>query len=281
MTLHLPSWDEFASLPDDRMPLLEGALLIAQDEYPKLDPDESAQSLARLARRAARRFPTSGALEERVMALSRFLFDECGFRGNQTDYYDPRNSYLNDVLQRRLGIPVSLALIQIEVARQLQLPLQGVSFPGHYLLRFPVEGGLLVLDPYQLGRSLDIDELRLRARPHFGSSELDDRQLFEILQPSDTRSTLMRMLRNLKAVYADRDDVERALRCSDRLLKLGPSVATEWRDRGLMYLQVGHAKAASTDLAHYLWLQPDAEDAAEIHAAQAGAEYSAGQRHLN
>jgi regulator of sirC expression with transglutaminase-like and TPR domain len=265
-------WDALASQPDDELSLLDGSVLIARDEYPDLNADAVEAQLQSLTRRARRRCRDHLELDQQAIALSRFLFDECGFRGNQEDYYDPRNSYLNDVLERRLGIPISLAVLQLEVARRLGLPLQGVSFPGHYLVRLPVEGGLLVLDPYQFGRSLDAGELKLRVGPHLGGAEIDDRQLLDFLQPSNARATLMRMLRNLKAVYSERNDLERALRCSDRLLRLAPTVASEWRDRGLMYLRAGHVVAARSDLAHYLWLRPDAEDAAEMHALQTEAE---------
>jgi regulator of sirC expression with transglutaminase-like and TPR domain len=265
-------WNLWASQPDDELSLLEGALLIARDEYPELDTEQLESVMHALTRKARRRCREDMRPDTRAVALSRFLFDECGFRGNQEDYYDPRNSYLNEVLERRLGIPISLAVVQLEIARRLDLPLQGVSFPGHYLVRLPVAEGLLVLDPYQFGRSLDVDELRLRAGPHLGGAEVDDQQLLEFLQPSSARATVMRMLRNLKSVYDDRDDLERALRCSDRLLRLAPTVANEWRDRGLLYLRAGHSQAASSDLAHYLWLRPDAEDATEIHALQTAAE---------
>jgi len=265
-------WEALASQPDEQLSLLEGALLVARDEYPQLDARELESALHSLTRKARRRCREDMSTDARAVALSRFLFDECGFRGNQDDYYDPRNSYLNDVLERRLGIPISLAVVQLEVARRLGLPLQGVSFPGHYLVRLPVADGLLVLDPYQFGRSLDAGELKLRAGPHIGGLEVDDQQLLEFLQPSSARATVMRMLRNLKSVYDDRDDLERALRCSDRLLRLSPTVATEWRDRGLLYLRAGHTQAARSDLAHYLWLRPDAEDAVEIHGLQTAAE---------
>lgn len=265
-------WDRLASQPDEELSLLEGAMLIARDEYPELDEEQLEASLHALTRKARRRCREDMSPDTRAVALSRFLFEECGFRGNQENYYDPRNSYLNDVLERRLGIPISLAVVQLEIARRLGLPLQGVSFPGHYLVRLPVADGLLVLDPYQFGRSLDVGELRLRAGPHLGGVEVDDQQLLEFLQPSSSRATVMRMLRNLKSVHDDRDDLERALRCSDRLLRLAPTAANEWRDRGLLYLRAGYSQAACSDLAHYLWLRPDAEDAARIHGLQTAAE---------
>lgn len=274
-------WSALVALPDEQLPLARGAWLIAVDEYPSLDPQALELTLQNLARRAARRGRRSDTQDQHLQTLSRFLFDECGFRGNQENYYDPRNSYLNDVLDRRLGIPISLAMVQLEVARRLKLPLEGVSFPGHFLVRLPVEEGLLVVDPYQFGRSLDVDELKRRAGSQLNAAEVDDQMLTQFLQPASNRSILMRMLRNLKALYSERGDLERALRCSDRLLRLAPSAAEEWRDRGLMYLQAGYTAGARSDLARYLQLMPNAADAPAIHAAQSEAEARGGIQRLN
>jgi regulator of sirC expression with transglutaminase-like and TPR domain len=260
-------WDALSALDDDEIPLLRATLLIARDEYPDLDI-EAYESICRDYESQLK--PHIDALHDdqpRLAALNRFLFDELGFSGNQQDYYDPRNSYLNDVMDRRLGIPISLGVIQMELARRMGVPLEGVSFPGHFLVRLPVDGGLLVLDPYHKGRSVDAHELKLRAKPHLGGNDIDDQQLLQILAPATHRAILMRMLRNLKGLYSERETWDKALRCADRLVRLDPSQAEEVRDRGQLYLRVGHGKGARADLARYLKLKPDADDIDSVRAA--------------
>lgn len=261
------AWDRLAALPDEEIPLLQAGLLVARDEYPDLDVASYQAQLdahvEALMPRLAAHANTRGQLAE----LNRYLFQEQGFAGNQQDYYDPRNSYLNEVFDRRLGIPISLGIIQIELARRLGLQLEGVSFPGHFLVRLPMEGGLLVLDPYHQGRSIDADELKLRARPHLGGSDIDDQQLLDILAPAGHRAILMRMLRNLKGLYAEREVWDKALRCADRLVRLDASQPEEVRDRGLFYLKLGHTAAARSDLSRYLSQQPQAGDIDSVRAA--------------
>ena len=196
----------------------------------------------------------------KMAAINRHLFEELGYAGDNEQYYDPRNSYLNEVFERRLGNPISLALVQIEVARRLGVPLDGVSFPGHFLVRLPVDDGVLVMDPFNRGRPLDEDELRQRARPHLGGEAPDDHALFQILNPATHRAILMRVLRNLHGVYAERDDWERAARSADRILRLSPDNGDALRDRGLAYLKMGYRQGARNDLARYLQLNPEAQD---------------------
>jgi regulator of sirC expression with transglutaminase-like and TPR domain len=200
----------------------------------------------------------------KMQAINRRLFEELGYAGNHDEYYDPRNSYLNEVFERRLGNPISLAMVQMEVARRLGMPLDGVSFPGHFLVRMPIGDSVLVMDPFNRGRPLDEDELRQRARPHLGGEMPDDEALFRILHPATHRAMLTRMLRNLHGVYTECDDWERAVRCADRILKLVPDNADALRDRGLGYLKLGHRHGASRDLARYLELHPQAADAGPL-----------------
>jgi regulator of sirC expression with transglutaminase-like and TPR domain len=260
-------WDELAMMADDSIPLLRAALLVAQDEYPALDPSEYEAGFDRLASTLGSRMQGIVDPSEQLGELNRFLFREQGFAGNHNDYYDPRNCYINDVLDRRLGIPITLAVVQIELARRVGVPLEGVSFPGHFLVRLPVDEGLVVLDPYHHGRSIDAQELKLRARPHLDGQDIDDQQLLNILAPASHRSILARMLRNLKGVYAERGDWDKGLRCADRLVRLEPQQAEEVRDRGMFYLKVGHTSAARDDLTRYLALQPGAEDADAVRGA--------------
>ena len=254
------SWDAISSLVDEDIPLLRATLMIARDEYPDLDIRAYESQCDKYEDELRPRIEAIDDAQPRLSAINRYLFDELGFTGNQQDYYDPRNSYLNDVLDRKLGIPISLGIIQMELARRMGVPLEGVSFPGHFLVRLPVEGGLLVLDPYHKGRSVDAEELKSRAKPHLGGSDIDDSQLLQILTPATNRAILMRMLRNLKGLYNEREAWDKALRCADRLVRLGPDEAEEVRDRGMLYARVGHVSGARIDLSRYLQLKPDADD---------------------
>ncbi|KAA2284391.1 SirB1 family protein [Arenimonas fontis] len=263
----LPDWNALARLGDDELPLLDIALLIARDEYPGLDAAAYAAQLAAWAETLRLRVDAAADLPTRLTEVNRYLFEELGFAGNTNDYDDPRNSYLNEVVDRKLGIPISLALVQMEVTRRLGLPLQGVSFPGHFLVRLPVDDGILVLDPFNKGRPVSAEELRVRAVPHLGGQAPDDGMLLKILAPASNRVMLVRMLRNLKGLYRDRGDWERVARCADRLLKLAPDLAEAWRDRGLAYLELGHVRGAREDLGRYLQLLPEAEDADAVREA--------------
>ncbi|WP_312316774.1 tetratricopeptide repeat protein [Stenotrophomonas sp.] len=257
----LPAWDSLAELDDEALPLLPTALLIARDEYPDLDPaayDALVQSHADHLRTEV---DTLDHFPLKIAAVNRHLFDELGYGGDHGEYYDPRNSYLNQVLDRRLGNPISLALVQMEVARRLGIPLDGVSFPGHFLVRLPVDDGMLVMDPFNGGRPLDVDELRERARSHLGGEVPDDQVLAQILDAAPARAILMRMLRNLHGVYAERGEWDRAARSADRLLKLAPEQDDALRDRGLAYLQLEHMAGARHDLGLYLKRNAHASDA--------------------
>lgn len=263
----LPDWESLAALGDDELPLLDTALLIARDEYPDLDPAGYAAQVDTYADALRPQLEGDVDLPARLTAINRYLFDEVGFAGNNNQYDDPRNSYLNEVVDRKLGIPISLAVIQIEVTRRLGMPLDGVSFPGHFLVRLPVDDGILVLDPFNKGRPVSAEELRERASPHLGGQAPDDRQLMQILAPASHRSILMRMLRNLKGLYEAGGDWERVARTADRLLKLSPNTAEALRDRGLAYRELGYAKGAREDLARYLQLLPEASDTEEVREA--------------
>ncbi|WP_434030430.1 SirB1 family protein [[Pseudomonas] boreopolis] len=259
--LTLPVWNTLAKQDDDSLPLLATALLIARDEYPELDADRYDALVQNHVDHLRHEVESIDPWPLKMAAVNRHLFDELGYSGNHDEYYDPRNSYLNQVFERRLGNPISLAMVQMEVARRLGIPLDGVSFPGHFLVRLPVDDGLLVMDPFNGGRPLGVDELRERARPHLGEIP-DDGALARILDPAPHRAILVRVLRNLHGVYADEAQWDRAARSADRILKLMPDQAEALRDRGLAYLQLGHAGGAREDLSRYLQLNPQAQDAA-------------------
>ena len=263
----LPDWDTLAARGDDELPLLDTALLIARDEYPDLDPEAYADALRGYAQRLQPVLPDGADLPATLTTINRFLFDELGFAGNNTQYDDPRNSYLNQVFDRKLGIPISLAVVQIELMRRVGLPLDGVSFPGHFLVRLPVDDGILVMDPFNKGRPVSAEELKERASPHLGGRPPDDVQLIEILAPASHRTILARMLRNLNGLYLDSGDWARVARTADRLLKLSPDTPEALRDRGLAYRELGHAAGAREDLGRYLLLAPQADDSERVRTA--------------
>ncbi|MBB6065697.1 regulator of sirC expression with transglutaminase-like and TPR domain [Pseudoxanthomonas broegbernensis] len=261
--MHLTDWNALTWLDDASLPLLDAALLIARDEYPDLDPTPYQALVQAHADHLREEVAAIEPCALKMAAINRHLFVELGYSGNHDEYYDPRNSYLNQVLERRLGNPISLAMVQMEVARRLGIPLDGVSFPGHFLVRLPVDGGLLVMDPFNGGRPLAVEELRERARPHLGEIP-DDNVLLKILSPAPNRAILVRVLRNLHGLYAEAGQWDRAARSIDRVLKLTPEQPDAVRDRGLAYLELGYLPGARQDLGQYLQLAPEAGDAEQV-----------------
>lgn len=249
---------ELALGPDDRIDLAEAALLIAQEEYPSLDIAAYVGRLDDLAAAAAAEVLPGLAPAEQIARLNHFLFVDCGFAGNSEHYYDPRNSFLNDVLDRRTGIPITLSLVYSEVAQRLDLPVYGVSFPGHFLAKYIGEPEIII-DPF-FGTVISTDECAQRLRGIYGDDALLDQRL---LRPATAREILARMLSNLKQVYVQKSDFERALACVDRILLLAPDTPRELRDRGIIYQRLECFAAALQDFERYLRLAPD-DDAAQL-----------------
>ncbi len=257
-------WQALGAMADSDLPLLEGAFLIARDEYPRLSVPEYSARLQRFAAAAREALADDAEPPRQVRVLNRVLFDEAGLRGSEDDYYDPRNSYLNEVLDRRLGIPISLSVIYVEVARRAGLEAHGIGFPGHFLVRVgPARSGLIV-DPFHRGVILEAAQLSAQLTAADQSSGRDKDQLEHLLSPAGSRSILVRMLRNLKAIYLARRDAPRALRTTDRIVALLPQYAPEYRDRGELYHQLDVPHAALADFRRYLELAPEADDAAGI-----------------
>jgi len=198
-----------------------------------------------------------------------------GFRGNTENYYDPRNSYLNEVIDRRTGIPISLAVLYLELGRRIGLPLEGVSFPGHFLVRLRLRGGVLVLDPFCGGAPQSEDELRgrlLRVIPPGSTGGVPPAELplDQFLEPASKRQILSRLLRNLKGIYREAGPPERLLDVLNRILAVTPEANAELRDRGLAYQRLECHRAALKDLSDYLEREPDAPDFYEIRARVLG-----------
>ena len=258
LTYTLPTpLDYFATLvqSDDEFPLLEAAASLAQDEHPTLDMqqvlDEVDQLLARLTRRVVRGSPAV----QRLQVLNRFFYGDLGFGGNLNHYYDPGNSNLAAVLRTRRGIPISLAVLWMELAQGIGLEVHGVAFPGHFLVKAALlPDGQALLDPFT-GHSLTLGELEERLEPfhqHSTQQSQSSAPLALYLQPATPRDIVARMLRNLKEVHHAQQDWLRLLAVQERLVCLLPTVWSEWRDRGLVHAQCGHLDAAAMDLEKYV-----------------------------
>ena len=229
MTTPREAFAEIASRADGEIDLAAAALWIAAEEYPDLVVAQELARLDALAAGAAERVDADGPLAARVTALNRYLFSEQAFRGNRDDYYDPRNSYLNEVLARRLGIPISLALVYLAVAERLGLEAAGISFPGHFLLECrDASGEQQVVDAFA-GRTLSLDECRRRLSAAAGRPVALDPKIH--LRAATRREVSLRVLTNLKQIFVGRGDFGRALSCSDRILLLTPDSPREHKER--------------------------------------------------
>lgn len=247
--------------PEAAIDLAQVALLIAKEEYPDLDValylarlDAMGEEVQRLA---------DGSLDPHrlIAALNEHLFQQLGFRGNPENYYDPKNSFLNEVLDRRTGIPITLSAVYLEVARRIGFPLHGVNMPGHFLVKYEGRDEEIVVDPFGGGRILsDPDYQRILDRI------TDGKLCFErgMLATLGTRQILARMLTNLKAIYFNNQEYAKALSIVERLVILQPQMASEIRDRGLLSCQLKRYADASADLDRYLRLVPEAEDSEVI-----------------
>jgi regulator of sirC expression with transglutaminase-like and TPR domain len=260
MTTAPDRFEQFAANPTEPLDLSLGALLIAQDEYPDLPIEDYRARLNEFSRCIGARLSTNAGVEERLLRLNDFLFDEQGFSGNPDDYYDPRNSFLNDVLDRKLGIPISLSVLYLDVGRRLQLPLEGVSFPGHFLVKLPTVEGDMVLDPYAGGAPLSEEDVLERLEELSGQPSPGRERLPELLLTAGHRDILVRLLRNLKSIYAHRELWQRALTATCRLLTLEPYLPEEVRDRAAFYEKLECVRAAAADYQRYLELNPYAAD---------------------
>ena len=251
---------------DASLSVVEAAAAIAQDDYPALDTQALLAELDQLADRLKRRIPSDAVPVQRLRWLNRYFFQELGFAGNVNDYHDPRNSYLNVVLDTRLGIPISLSIVYIELATQIGLVARGISFPGHFLVKLKMPQGEVVVDPFS-GQSLSREELDEMLIPYRRSQGLDGD--FEVplglfLQAAPARDIIARMLHNLKEIHRTAEDWPRLLAVMHRLVVTLPQAMEERRDRGLAYAELGRADEAAADLSSYLASRPNADDAAAI-----------------
>jgi regulator of sirC expression with transglutaminase-like and TPR domain len=271
VTTGLEAFEKVISEKEERIDLARACLMIAQDAYPELQVDRYLGEIERMAIKLRARLADVGAAEERVVGLNQFLFGDLGFVGNTRDYYDPRNSYLNDVIDRKTGIPITMAILYMEVGRRIGLPLAGVSFPGHFLVRLKLRGGMLVLDPFSGGAPLAEDELRERLQRVIPEGATDDVPVAELpldqfLEPATNRQILARLLRNLKGIYRETEKPQRVLEVLNRMLLVVPEASGELRDRGYVYQKLECFRAALQDLSDYVEREPDAPDSDDVRA---------------
>ena len=263
--------DYFALLvaEDASLSILEAAVSVGQDEYPQLDVQGVLAEIDALAARLKRRLPADAVPLQRLRVLNRFFFHELGFAGNVNHYYDARNSYLHEVLRVRRGIPITLALLYIELAQQIGLVAQGVSFPGHFLVKLRLNSrqqqGEVLIDPFT-GHSLSREQLSELLLPYHhqrgmtGGDGDDEVSLGPFLRAATGREVLTRLLRNLKEIHRSGEDWAPLLAVQRRIVALLPQDWEERRDRGLAYAELGCLGEAAADLSFYLEQCPTAED---------------------
>ena len=271
----------FASLvqSDTEFPLLEAAISLAQDEYPDLDVQQVLGEVDQLLARLKRRVPVDAVPLQKLRAVNQFFFRDLSFRGNVNNYYDPDNSYVSAVLRTRCAIPISLAVLWLELAQGMGLAARGVGFPGHFMVKVNLPKGQVVIDPLD-GQSLSREQLAERLEPFRRRSGLVDE--FEVplglyLQATPPREIVARMLRNLKEIHKTQEDWPRLIAVQDRLIVLLPQAWAEYRDRGLAHAELGHSSFAVADLETYLVnieegldIDAIAAKAAELRRARSG-----------
>ena len=248
--------------PEEALDLGRAALAIAASEYPRLDTTAYLARIDELAIAVTKHLTGDESGPHRsIAALNYVLFQKCAFRGNRDDYFDAKNSFLNEVIDRRIGIPITLSVLYMEVARRIGLPLLGVGFPGHFLVKYLDDREEIVIDPFNGGDIRTPDSLQQLLARLYGKPVALSPQL---LHPVTKRQILRRMLNNLKFIYLRQRDLVKALAALDRMTIEEPNLAEDLRERGQVYLALEYFPQAKTDFESYLRLAPDAPDAEKI-----------------
>jgi regulator of sirC expression with transglutaminase-like and TPR domain len=249
------------SRADEEVDLARAALMVAREEYPQLSEERYLGILDLLAEETMDRLDNETAPLLVLQELLRTLHERHQFKGNREAYHDPRNSFLNDVLDRQLGIPLTLGIVVLEVGWRLGLSLEGVNFPGHFLVRFQGDTMDLLMDPYDRGALRFQDQSQeLLDRVYGGMVRVNE----SFLQTAGPKEMLVRLLTNLKTIYLNVQDHERALAAVDRILLIRPIAAVEIRDKGVILARLGRNGEALDQLETYLNVAPEANDSARI-----------------
>jgi regulator of sirC expression with transglutaminase-like and TPR domain len=254
---------ELASLGEETFPLDRAALALALDEYPELNIHAYLRKLDTMAARAEVLAGVDRTPINIIESINEVLFVQEGLRGNDEDYYNPRNSFLNEVLDRRLGIPISLSVIYIEVAKRISFPIEGVGFPGHFLVKHAAGDRETIIDPFNVGRILTLKECQeLLDKTHSSNLQVNP----SLLKAMNKRSIITRMLYNLKGIYTQKEQYQKAITIIDKILMLNPSTPSEMRDRGVLYMQTSLFARALADLESYLRNAIAPEDSTAIQS---------------
>ena len=243
--------------PDQQIDLEKAALYIAQEEYPELEVEAVVQRLDRMADEARDYLPPEPYPLKVVQGINRYLYEDLGFVGNAQDYYEPRNSFLNQVLERRTGIPITLALVYLAIARRLDFPMVGIGLPGHFLIRPAVVEMEIFVDAFHQGEILFMADCAERLQQVYGHPVPMEPQFLAAVTP---RQFLARMLTNLKVIYFNKGDIPKTLAAIERILLMFPDAPLELRDRGMLYFRTNRWVEARQDLEAYLENRPQADD---------------------
>jgi len=247
--------------PDSAIDLAKTALYIAKEEYPELDIDHYLQILDSLTREITGETSTLTDPEQILLQINHVLFEKHRFRGNTENYYDPKNSFLNDVLDRKTGIPITLSLIYLEIGKRLGLKLQGIGFPGHFLLKYKQGENIVYVDPFNKGILLTEEDCVQRIFEMYQGQVIFQK---EFLEPVSNKQFLIRMLNNLKGIYNNEKNYNKVLEVIERILLINPDLPQEIRDRGIVQLSLGNYSDALRDFRRYIKLIPFAPDKEEI-----------------
>jgi regulator of sirC expression with transglutaminase-like and TPR domain len=259
--------------PDEQINLERAALYIALEEYPTLDIEAYLNALDVMAAEVQERLSQEVYPLRIVQTINQYLYQDLGFVGNTGEYYDPRNSFLNDVIDRRTGIPITLSLVYLGIAARVNFPMIGIGMPGHFLIRPTVGDMEVFIDAFNQGEVLFPEDCRDRMAQLF-QQPITLRP--EFLEPISARQFLARMLTNLKMIYLDQRNLPKALAASERIILLFPNISTERRDRGVLYYRLHRLIEARQDFEDYLALVPNAKDASAIRQLLDDLEYSDG-----
>ena len=255
------TFHELVTLPDGAIPLAETALLLACEEYPQLEISPYLDKLDEIGQKVQSKLGSSRTPLATIDAINDVLFGEMGFRGNTENYNDPRNSFFNDVLERRTGIPITLAAVYLEVARRVSFPLSGVGMPGHFLVKYVDRDQELFLDPFNNGDILTRDDCARRFAQMFGETHPFNEQMLAAVGP---RQIVFRMLNNLKAIYLKVHAYDKGLGIVDMMLIADPDAMEQYRDRGVLHAQLRHFDAAAKDFERYIKNSPDSKDRSQV-----------------